>query len=153
MLWSTYWIVCGCCSRKKIPWRCLFLGSMTNFTSICTLVSQEHKYQTILTCTQLESVYFMRGMTFFNSTVFIGYGSHVCNKLEPYTISSITLWKNLSFRKVFRLCPCFRKNSKERTKFVLYMLVGNTWKPSEFRNYVSTHYCFSMEIRIIHLHM
>lgn len=41
-----------------------FLGSMTNFTSICTLVSQEHKYQTILTCTQLESIYFMREMTF-----------------------------------------------------------------------------------------
>lgn len=90
-----------------------FLGSMTNFTSICTLVSQEHKYQTILTCTQLESIYFMRGMTFFNSTVFIGYGSHVDNKLEPYTVSSITLWKNSSFRKVFGLRPCFIKNSKK----------------------------------------
>lgn len=97
-----------------------FLGSMTNFTSICTLVSQEHKYQTILTCTQLESICFMRGMTFFNSTVFIVYGSHVDNKLEPYTISSIILWKNLSFRKVFRLCPCFMKNSKKDKVHLVY---------------------------------
>lgn len=39
----------------------------------------------------------MRRMTLFNRTVFTGYGSHVDNKLEPYTISSTTLLKNLSF--------------------------------------------------------
>jgi len=99
---------------------------MTNFTSICTSVLQEHKYQTILTCTQLENIYFMRRMTLFNSTVFIGYGSHVDNKLEPYTVSSITLLKSLSFRKVFRLCPCSMKNSKKRKKFTSHMHVGNT---------------------------
>lgn len=103
-----------------------FLGFMTNFMSICTSVFKEHKYQTILTCTQLENIYFMRRMTLFNSTVLIDYGSHVDNKLEPYTVSSITLLKNLSFRKVFRLCPCFMKNSKKRKKFTSHMHVGNT---------------------------
>lgn len=55
-------------------------------------------------------------MTLFNSTVFIGYRSHVDNKLELYTVFSIKLFKILSFRKVLRLCPCFMKNSKKKKK-------------------------------------
>jgi len=82
-----------------------FLGYMTNFMSNSTSVLQEHKYQTVLTCTQLENIYFMKRMTLFNSTVPTDYGSHVDNKLEPYTISSTTLLKNLPFREVLNCVP------------------------------------------------
>lgn len=93
-----------------------FLGYTTNFMSNSTSVLQEHKYQTVLTCTQLENIYFMKRMILFNSTVPIDYESHVNNKLEPYTISSTTLLKNLPFRKVLNCVPA-TWTQKRKKKF------------------------------------
>lgn len=135
MLWSTHWIVRDCCGRKKPPGDFFLLGSMTDFKSICTSVLQEHKYQTVLTCTQLENIYFMRGMTLFNSTVFTGYEPHVDNKLEPYTISNITLLKNLSFREGFFYCVLdFWRTQKKRKQFTSHIHIDNTYKRSGFTN-------------------
>lgn len=53
-------------------------------------------------------------MTLFNSTVFTGYGPHVNNKLEPYTISNITLLKNLSFREVCFIVSVLSEELKKR---------------------------------------